>query len=285
MPTGHSLHIGLNSVDPDHYDGWAGTLQACEFDANDMQSIAESRGFQSTKLLTQEATADAVTAAIEKEAGELSSGDFLFLTYSGHGGQVPDKNGEGEEDDSDETWVLYDRQLVDDELYALWAKFKPGVRIFVLSDSCHSGTVLRAIEDEEAVPNVLATRATADAHTPRYRALPFDVMVKTYKQHEDEYDAIQRSVPSSDTCEIGATALLISGCQDDQTSLDGFANGLFTEKLKNTWDDGKWKGDYPSFHKAILAQMPEDQQPNYMSVGASNTEYEGEDPLEIESSG
>jgi len=45
----------------------------------------------------------------------------------------------------DETWVLYDRQLVDDELYKIWSKFKPGVRILVLSDSCHSGTVPRDI--------------------------------------------------------------------------------------------------------------------------------------------
>jgi hypothetical protein len=285
MATGQSLHIGLNSVDPDHYDGWAGNLKACEFDANDMQAIAESRGFTSSKLLTKEATADAVTAAIEKAAGDLAPGDFFFLTNSSHGGQVPDKNGEDEDDQSDETWVLYDRQLVDDELYALWAKFQPGVRIFVLSDSCHSGTVLREFDDEEPVPNVLATRETADAQDPRYRALPLDVMVNTYRAHADEYDAIQRAVPSSAKCEIGATVLLISGCQDDQTSLDGFSNGLFTEKLKNSWDDGKWKGDYPSFHKAILAQMPDDQQPNYMSVGESNAEYEGEEPLQIESSG
>jgi hypothetical protein len=27
----------------------------------------------------------------------------------------------------DETWVCYDRQLIDDELYELWGKFKAGV--------------------------------------------------------------------------------------------------------------------------------------------------------------
>jgi hypothetical protein len=284
MATGRSIHIGLNTVDPEHYDGWDGALTACEFDANDMQKIAESRGFQSTKLLTQEATADAVQAAIEGAASELSDGDFLFLTYSGHGGQVPDKNAEEEPDRSDETWVLYDRQLVDDELFALWASFQPGVRIFVLSDSCHSGSVLRAIEEEGAVSTVMAKRETAAAQSPRYRALPLDVMVKTYQDHKDEYDDIQSSVPTSAAAEIGATVLLISGCQDDQLSLDGFSNGLFTETLLGVWDDGAWQGAYPSFHQTIVAKMPEDQQPNYMTVGATNPDFERQDPLQIGSS-
>jgi hypothetical protein len=281
MATRRSIHIGLNSVDPDHYDGWVGTLMACEFDAEDMQKLAESRGFQPTKLLTQQAKADAVVAEIDKAANELSDGDFLFLTYSGHGGQVPDKNAEEEPDRSDETWCLYDRQLVDDELYALWAKFQPGVRIFVLSDSCHSGSVLRNIEDEDVVPNVVANRETAAAQSPRRRALPLDVMVKTYRAHADDYDAIQKAVPSSAKADVGATVLLISGCQDDQTSLDGISNGLFTETLLGVWSEGQWQGDYSSFHQAIVAKMPEDQTPNLMKVGTDNPTFEGEDPLQV----
>jgi hypothetical protein len=46
MPHGMSLHIGLNSVDPNHYEGWDGTLVACENDANDMQKIASSLGYE-----------------------------------------------------------------------------------------------------------------------------------------------------------------------------------------------------------------------------------------------
>ena len=50
----------------------------------------------------------------------------------------------GEEADKrDETWCLFDSQLIDDELYFELAKFASGVRILVLSDSCHSGTVTR----------------------------------------------------------------------------------------------------------------------------------------------
>jgi hypothetical protein len=43
----------------------------------------------------------------------------------------------------DETWCLYDGQLLDDELHGAWEKFQAGVRILVFSDSCHSGTVLK----------------------------------------------------------------------------------------------------------------------------------------------
>ena len=73
MTRGISLHIGLNRVDPAHYDGWDGALTACEFDANDMQAIAESRGFETSKLLTEEATSEAVIAAIEPSL--IVSGD------------------------------------------------------------------------------------------------------------------------------------------------------------------------------------------------------------------
>ena len=31
--TGLSLHVGLNAVDPAHYAGWSGPLNACEADA------------------------------------------------------------------------------------------------------------------------------------------------------------------------------------------------------------------------------------------------------------
>jgi metacaspase-1 len=42
-----------------------------------------------------------------------------------------------------ETWVCFDRMIVDKELYALWSNFARNVHIEVYSDSCHSGTVVR----------------------------------------------------------------------------------------------------------------------------------------------
>ena len=53
MPKGHSLHIGLNSVDPAQYEGWDGQLAACEADAKVVgtESIRVAAGtFSTTRI-------------------------------------------------------------------------------------------------------------------------------------------------------------------------------------------------------------------------------------------
>src|SRR5262245_62083793 len=140
MAKGIALTIGLNAVDPAHYGGWSGELNACEADANDMTDIAKSAGFSVKSLLTKAATRSRVIKEVTAASKTLKAGDIYMLSYSGHGGQLPDLNND-ESDSKDETWCLYDGELVDDEIYALLGKFAQGVRILVFSDSCHSGTV------------------------------------------------------------------------------------------------------------------------------------------------
>jgi len=282
MARGISLHIGLNTVDPEHYNGWNGRLAACEFDANDMLAIADARGFESEVLLTREATAGAVTDAIRRASQELTSGDFFFCTYSGHGGQVPDRNGEESPDGMDETWVLFDRQLVDDELYSLWHGFEQGVRILVLSDSCHSGTMTRdARAMFEAVVPMIVDRGIVDDKKPRTKDLPRSVQDATYEQHREFYDDIQASNPTSDDVEVRAAVLLMSGCQDDQLSLDGNRNGLFTQTLRRVWNDGGFSGRYRRFHKEIVALMPPTQTPNFFPLGTGTRALSREQPFTI----
>jgi hypothetical protein len=158
-----SLHLGLNSVSAAAYSGWDGPLAACEFDAADMAVIAKSQGMKHTLLRTKQATRAKVLAALRNAARTLKNGDFFFLTFSGHGGQVRDANGD-EPDHKDETWCLYDGQLVDDELYVELGRFAGGVRVLVLSDSCHSGTVTRArvtTDPDEALAQVDAAAPEA----------------------------------------------------------------------------------------------------------------------------
>ena len=268
MAQGISVHIGLNRVDPGQYEGWDGQLTACEADAKDMAALAKKQGFKSsTVLLTAAASAAAVSNAILGAAKTLKSGDLFFLTYSGHGGQVDDTNGD-EEDRMDETWVCYDRQFIDDELYASWGKFKAGVRIFVLSDSCHSGTVLRDI------PAFVSGG-------PRIRAMPTIVARKVQKAHAKLYKKIQDEHPAADKTKVAASVLLVSGCMDNQTSRDGARNGLFTGTLKKVWNGGKFKGGYRKLRDTVVSRMPPDQTPNYYFVGAVNPTFEAQQPFTI----
>jgi hypothetical protein len=269
MVRGLSLHLGLNSVDPGHYAGWNGRLTACEYDARDMEALARSQGFTTTILLTRAATVRRLFAGIRKAAGKLRRGDIFLLTYSGHGGQVPDRNGDERGDAMDETWILFDRELVDDELYALWSEFRPGVRIVVLSDSCHSGTVTR-----------MRFYRSAGVGTG-VRVIPPDVQAATYRRHRRLYDALQRRYPSGRQAAIGASILLLSGCQDNQLSADGDRNGLFTGTLRSVWQDGAFRGSYRTLHRAVLRKMPPSQSPNLFLAGFPDPRFETERPFSI----
>jgi len=275
-----SLHVGLNGVSGAAYGGWDGPLAACEFDARDMAALAQKAGMQPTVLMTRKATRAAVLGAMRSAAQTLASGDFFLLTYSGHGGQVPDVNGD-EDDKKDETWCLYDGQLIDDELYLELSRFAAGVRILVLSDSCHSGTVTReAIFPPTTIPS------------QRPKNMPDAVAMRTYREHQDFYDKLQKDVardagkpvvdPDNALAQVAvsgrlsaiadkfaASLILISGCQDNQTSMDGEHNGAFTEQLLKVWNQGGFQGNYGNFHARIRARMPATQSPNLFALGSA----------------
>jgi len=278
MKKGMALTIGLNAVDPNHYGGWDGLLNACEADASDMADIARSKEFSVKTLLTKEATRDRVSKAISDAAASLQSGDIFMLSYSGHGGQLPDLNND-EEDAQDETWCLFDGEIVDDELNALYAKFPTGVRILVFSDSCHSGTVIKAAYYN----GTMGVRSSAlESPTIRYRAMPRDAALKTYRLNKGFYDKILRDHKLIDAQEtVKASILLISGCQDNQYSQDGDFNGLFTSNLLRTWNDGQFRKGYRAFHKAIVKKMPPDQTPNYFWTGTHDKAFEKQIPFTI----
>jgi hypothetical protein len=239
-----------------------------------MAAIAKSKKMAVTQLLTKKATRDAVTKGLANAAKSLVAGDLLMLTYSGHGGQVPDKDGD-EDDAMDETWCLYDGELIDDELYEMYAKFAKGVRILVFSDSCHSGTVTR-----DALAMAIAKGRSADQ--PRFRNMPPEVALRVYRANRDFYDKIaDKTKNARDLADAKASILLISGCQDNQLSQDGTFNGLFTGQLLKVWNEGKYKKSYRRFHSAILATMPPDQSPNYFVVGGANKAFENQLPFTV----
>jgi metacaspase-1 len=312
MAQGFSLHIGLNGVDASKYNGWPGTLAGCVNDANAMQTICSSQGFTTQMLLNSDATADAILGAIGQAAFNLQSGDTFVISYSGHGGQVPDTTGSSP-NGLDDTWVAYDRMVLGHELYNLWGQFAAGVRIEVYSDSCHSGTVIRDMfvpsgglrwptSKRKAIPlfrsNVGASKfgtvfgpafkaASKDAPNPTYpagarviptRAIPPAIALALFERDQAMYETAQWTRKRGD---ITASVILISGCQDNQESQDGQNNGLFTEKLLTIWDNGNFSGTLPQFHQGIVALMPSTQTPNYFTVGVDDDVFTNSRPLTI----
>jgi hypothetical protein len=271
----------LNAVNPANYAGWRGELLACEADADAMAAIATATGFQERGMLkTGQATRQAVTAGIRAAATSLQAGDIFLLTYSGHGGQVPDANGD-EDEGLDETWCLFDGQLLDDELYVLWQAFRPGVRIQVCSDSCHSGSVTKALPPMAASstqPVAAASPAGPDA--PRVRAMPDDVVQPTYAANAAFYDGLRKALPATRGA-VQATVRLLSGCQDYQKSLDGPINGAFTAALLKVWSGGAFVGNHAAFHAAIVARMPRTQKPNHFVIGAPDPAYDAQRPFTV----
>ena len=279
MGKGISLNIGLNSVDPNHYGGWDGQLAGCENDANDMADIASASKLDVKKLLTKDATVDNVKSSIQEAAQSLVPNDYFFLSYSGHGGQLRDENND-EDDYLDETWCLYDRQFVDDELNFSLREFKEGVKIFVLSDSCHSGTVVKGEALQRNI-EIDKFKSNVDKQGNKYRFAPDIVLSRTYDQNKAIYDRILKDINNKEK-QLIASVLLISGCQDDELSQDGTYNGYFTSSLKKIWDNGQFDGSYKKFHKLIYnLMMASNQHPKYFKDGKQDPSFDKARPFTI----
>lgn len=304
MTHGMSIHIGLNEVDPVCHGGWNPPLRGCVSDARAMQALAQARGFEPrAALLDAQATAAAVKDAIGAAADELVFGDMLLVTYAGHGAQIPDGQDSGrndgrggdERDGLDETWVLYDRHLVDDELFALWGRCRPGVRVLLVSDSCHSGTVAqfrfagtrsaeapaRATTASDAAGTSLQEPSTAAAGPMRSRAMPRSHAQRDYELHRAFYQDLQQQSPLDAQVEVAASVILLSGCQDRQQSQETPAGGVFTRALLQALQAGPPAGGYRALHRWLADRMPRSQQPNLLFVGAADPEFEAQAPFTI----
>ena len=287
MQKGISLHIGINQVDATHYkksetEGWDGALKGCEADALVMEAIANQQGFETNLLLTQQATRIAVLQAIENAAKMLEAGDYFLITYSGHGGQVLDISKDerkdndllgGKKDIKDETWCLYDAQLLDDELQRLWAAFKKDVCILLFSDSCHSGTVVRDFFNPLPVP----PQGMMD------RTAPKDSFDFTYIFHKQLYDKLQG--PKENRPKIVAQVISFAACQDQQLSREDQSKenpgGLFTKSVQKIWTSKNFS-NYKSFFEAIEKDMTTlVQTPKYLAIGSNVSSFEEQPPFDL----
>ncbi|MFD4407542.1 caspase family protein [Nocardia sp. NPDC058499] len=174
-PHAVSIHLGLDEVDEDHY-GSKLKLPSCSNDAKKMQEIAIAIGYDPVLLVNEDATTSNFSGFLRSCAGNLFADDCLFISFSGHGSQIPNTSNDFEEDELDETLCFFDRMLIDDELHTLLADLRAGVRVHVVFDSCHSETALKEVRIDpnqnkklyaiEAAKGLRNTEASLSANVP-----------------------------------------------------------------------------------------------------------------------
>lgn len=217
MTSKYALTVAINK-----YNG--APLRGCIQDSKDMEDILKIQGFTVCYLRDEDATKAKILAKVEEIGKLLVPGDIFVIHYSGHGSQIPCRDG-SEVDGLTEILCPFDlikpdgswtsNYITDDEIARLLAKVPSGVTVEFFLDCCHSGTLTREI----------GTRPSTDTSCKsRYLSAP-DV--------GEQKAVLQPFKPQS--VHQGAKVITWTGCRDDQTSADAFLNhvyrGAFTASL------------------------------------------------------
>jgi len=190
--------------------------------------------------------------------------DSLFFHYSGHGGQVPDEDGD-EDDGFDETIFPVDfqtsGQIVDDELFFTMVKpLPPACRLTAIFDCCHSGSALDlpymySTEGKIKEPNLLAEAGqgllqSGMAYMKGDTTGALTGLVGLIKQavktnpRAAEYAKQTRTSP--------ADAISWSGCKDNQTSADTVEVGQNTGAMSFAFIDALSKNPQQSYQQLLV---------------------------------
>jgi len=249
-----ALLVGIN-----RYKIPGADLRGCLNDVKNMKSVlTRYYGFADRDIRTLtdlQATKKAMQSEITKLIGKARAGDVLLFHYSGHGANVPDRNGD-EADARDEilcpTNLDWLDPLLDDWLRAEFDKLPAGVNFTVIMDCCHSGTNTRAIQPPDA------------KRIERYLPCPLDLLATesgrrlrgTVRGNRAELRGAARR---GDIVNVNMPELLITGCRSTQTSADAYIgntyNGALTYNLAAAINARKGKLTYKELHALTLQAL------------------------------
>jgi hypothetical protein len=242
--------ITLDHVERAFYTGWPGTLRAAEQDRAAILDMLTTANFVAPQELRNDAaTRDALAARLEALADAAVPGDLVVVYFSGHGATLPDLNHDELGALRDGAWCLYDGMFVDDEITAALTKFKEGVRVVLISDSCFTGTIvarslLEAQRDRRSI--VIDPRGS--------KLAPVDIGERVYEAQKDYYDPILNLLPV-DPDSAAASVLILSACAKDELSRIGEDGSVFSQSIVRVWDRGRFKGTFADLFDAVSAEV------------------------------
>lgn len=208
-------------------------LRGCVNDANVWASLLVDHydfARPDVRLITNaKATKRNIVGALEDLLARSTKGDVLVFTNSSHGTYVADDD--GDESLYDEAICPYDCEtdlIIDDELRALFSGIPQGVRTYVISDSCHSGSVTREPPLE----------------TPDRRRKRYVDPIALGRRGLDDVRRQARPRRESAVSEDDMNELLLSGCRSDQYSYDAKFGRRFHGAMTQTALDTIIAADY-----------------------------------------
>jgi hypothetical protein len=260
----YALCIGIND-----YPGTGSDLSGCVNDANDWTAVLQARAFVTSKMLDRQASGNNIRAAIASTIAKAKSGDLVVIQYSGHGSYVPDEDGD-EPDGTDECICPYDINskgpITDDDLFDLYSTKKQGVKLVVISDSCHSGTVARFAP--------ITTPPTVKGRNAPQRKVRFLPPATFLSSRKVAKLGIRRAIRASNPPGRYA-ALLMAGCQDTEYSYDAYfqgrPNGAFSFVAIRELARLPATATYKTWFEAIRRRLPSQQYPQSPNLFGSKT--------------
>jgi len=139
-PNGGGRVLGLYTGITEYRD--QGRLYGCADDARLLAEAMRASRLQDEgdQLVLPDglSTRDAFLGGLAQIASQARPDDVVLIFFSGHGQQAPDRDTGDELDGLDETLVLYDGSLTDDEVVRAIDAIGAGTVILAI-DACHSG--------------------------------------------------------------------------------------------------------------------------------------------------
>ena len=263
MERGISIHIGVN-----HPAGTFDRLSQSEETAWKLAELSFQAGYRAIHVLCgPQATRQAVGTLLAGTARALRPGHTLFVSFSGHGSQVIDDDGD-ERDGLDETWCLHDGMLVDDDLVEYWRLLAPGTRGLVVADCCFAGGCAREAKRLRAWPGVWAPGALdGTVYLSGHGGVSRGV-----KQNPVPPGI---PVPAQDDG-IKASVLLLAATGETQRAREG----LYVRHLLDVWDGGAFRGSFHELHREVSTRVrrdAHDQEPQMVMLGTPDRRF----PLEV----
>lgn len=207
----YALIVGINK-----YANSNNTLSGCVNDAMNMRTLLIDKfGFQADniRMLTDKrATKNKI---LQRLKWLVSKHGELVYHHSGHGSQIRDRNGDELNDGLDEILIPYDHDwdhpLTDDMIANIFATKYSDSYLTMICDTCHSGSMNRDFNSYGSI---------TDSHYVRFLSPPADIMVRSFDRDIEKNTFSAKVAVEKDN-------VLISGCKDNQSSMDAYINGSY----------------------------------------------------------